>query len=85
MNLQEDDLVFDDVGDEASTLEPEHSKEQPTHTSTASSAKPKKSQRVERLLGMPDAIANVGHVFKLHVPKQAFAGNIDYYEVRLLI
>ncbi|XP_014220213.1 dystroglycan-like isoform X2 [Trichogramma pretiosum] len=78
-SYQEDDLVFDDVGDESASPtssqaeqleERQHAKE------------PKKWLRVEKLLGMPDIAATVGKVFKLHVPKQAFSGNVDYYEAR---
>ncbi|CAB0031996.1 unnamed protein product, partial [Trichogramma brassicae] len=78
-SYQEDDLVFDDVGNESASPsssraeqleERQHAKE------------PKKWLRVEKLLGMPDIAATVGKVFKLHVPKQAFSGNVDYYEAR---
>ena len=76
--------MFDDVGEETPTgvsAEAESSPS-PSPASTHSHSS-KKWQRVEKLLGMPDAVASVGHVFKLHVPKQAFAGDVDFYEVNL--
>ncbi|XP_058799725.1 dystroglycan 1-like isoform X2 [Phymastichus coffea] len=78
-SYQEDDLVFDDVGEETPTA----SSEQPATTSEPNRRdRGKPCPFVQRLLGMPDAVAQVGHVFKLHVPKQAFSGSIDYYEAR---
>lgn len=37
---------------------------------------------VSRLWGVPDTYAVVGKLFSLAVPKKAFKGDIDYYEVR---
>lgn len=78
LSLPEDDLVFDDVVEDTptSSVQPETTK------SSSHQHKPtKKWQKVEKLLGLPDAVAAVGHVFKLHIPKQAFSGSIDYYKV----
>ena len=84
LSLQEDDLVFDDVGEETPTLSTD-TEQQQTQQPPVKERKigkgPKKWRPVEKLLGMPSAIASVGHVFKLHIPKQAFTGDVDYYEV----
>lgn len=83
---QEDDLVFDEVIEETptSSADPEQEQQRPRQQQPSIDKKSKKCKKwrcVERLLGIPSTLATVGHVFKLHVPKQAFSGDIDYYEV----
>ncbi|RLU24041.1 hypothetical protein DMN91_004250 [Ooceraea biroi] len=95
LSLQEDDLVFDDVGEDndndnvlaglplinhrANRHRFDHSEYRPDGSFRENK---KHAPRVERLWGVPDAIVPVGHVFKMKIPRQAFSGNIDFYEVR---
>lgn len=77
LTLQEDDLVFDEVSEETSqpptvvTRHKEHEVKIHKH---------KKYKKIERFW----RIAVVGQVFKLKIPRQAFSGNIDRYEVSSL-
>ena len=89
----EDDLVFDDVGDETASgikVDPgiihhqDHLREQrhkDHRDRELKLSKENKSSRVERLWGMPDVTATAGHIFKMKIPKQAFGGNVERYEV----
>ena len=84
LSLQEDDLVFDDVGEENSSPATVISRRyEELRTSWHEQKRPHDSKRhqVERLWGVPDVIVPVGHVLKLRIPRQAFAGTVDYYEV----
>ncbi|XP_012275537.1 dystroglycan isoform X2 [Orussus abietinus] len=80
VTLQEDDLVFDDVGEETSpvTVHEGHR----DHRKDREKIRDAKKHRVERLWGVPGAVVAVGHVLKIKIPKQAFGGNVDHYEVR---
>ncbi|XP_014212540.1 dystroglycan-like [Copidosoma floridanum] len=73
LSLPEDDLVFED---EAPDQQPQQ------HVKEPKPRPGKKWRPVKSLLGMPDAVAPAGHLFKLGVPKQAFSGSVDYYEVK---
>jgi hypothetical protein len=96
MSMQEDDLVFDDVGEETPTVgteseSPQHQQSRDNTLSKGKTAPPmpfpkhaKKWQGVQKLLPIHDSIATVGHVFKLHIPKDLFTGSLDYYEVRFM-
>ncbi|XP_012153969.1 uncharacterized protein LOC100881230 isoform X3 [Megachile rotundata] len=82
--LQEDDLVFDDVGEENSSPATVISRRyEELRTSWHEQKRPHESKRlqVERLWGVPDVVVPVGHVLKLRIPRQAFTGPLDYYEV----
>ncbi|KAG7203038.1 hypothetical protein KM043_010163 [Ampulex compressa] len=87
--LQEDDLVFDDVGEDSASTTPtvisrhfeERRAERRDQRWSERSRDGKKRHQVERLLGVPDVVVPVGHVLKLRIPRQAFAGTVDYYEV----
>ncbi|XP_034177078.1 uncharacterized protein LOC117602768 isoform X2 [Osmia lignaria lignaria] len=84
LSLQEDDLVFDDVGEENSSPATVISRRyEELRTSWHEQKRPYDSKRhqVERLWGVPDVIVPVGHVLKLRIPRQAFTGTVDYYEV----
>lgn len=83
LSLPEDDLVFDDAVEETQTssVRPDTTRSTQQQQQQHKAPPTKKWQRVEKLLGLPDAVAAVGHVFKLHVPKQAFSGSVDYYKV----
>lgn len=88
LSLQEDDLVFDDVGEDNENDAP-----LPTvnyHTVPRAdrrehvvepSFRDNRRHRFERLWGVPDTVVPVGHVFKMKIPRQAFSGNVDFYEV----
>ncbi|XP_076659252.1 uncharacterized protein LOC143362733 isoform X3 [Halictus rubicundus] len=86
LTLQEDDLVFDDVGDEgtstAATVINSRRFDEP-RTSWHEENRPRdlKRHQVEMLWGVPDVVVPVGHVLKLRIPRQAFTGPVDYYEV----
>ena len=84
LSLEEDDIVFDDVseGTPVQTSDVEQlQQDQPPAKAKSPYKSPKKWHPVEKLLGMPDAVASEGHAFKLKIHKQAFSGSIDYYEV----
>lgn len=84
---QEDDLVFDDVGDEststAATVINGRRFDDPRTSWHEQNNWPRDAKRhqVERLWGVPDVVVPVGHVLKLRIPRQAFTGSVDYYEV----
>ncbi|KAJ8674207.1 hypothetical protein QAD02_005469 [Eretmocerus hayati] len=82
----EDEFIFDDEQPSSSSSSNEPVETQANyadrHQSKLQHQTVKESQRVDRLLGLPDAVATVGHVFKIHVPDQAFAGDVDYYKAR---
>lgn len=90
LSLQEDDLVFDDVGEDngnapAGPVLINH------HTSRGRSDRHehglssrdgrRHASRVERAWGVPDSVVPVGHVFRMKIPRQAFSGSVDFYEV----
>lgn len=111
LSLQEDDLVFDDVGEDndndytpaaaglpltnhsanhhqyrSDRLLSEHHPDEPSkyHSDGSSSRNTKRHasfEGVERLWGVPDVVTMVGHVFKMRIPDEAFAGDVDFYEV----
>ncbi|KAK2582896.1 hypothetical protein KPH14_008970 [Odynerus spinipes] len=82
--LQEDDLVFDDVGEENSSgpsIE-RHLEDRGRSVHDRRSTKDTwRHHRVERLWGVPDVVVPVGHVFKMRISKQAFGGSVDRYEI----
>lgn len=86
LTLQEDDLVFDDVGDEststaASVINSRRFDEPRTSWHEQSRPRDIKRHQVERNWGVPDVIVPVGHVLRLRIPREAFTGPVDYYEV----
>lgn len=81
LSLQEDDLVFDDVGEETSQASIIQSKDQITWKTKDYNNK-NQHPTVERFWGIPNDVATFGHVFKLKIPKQAFSGTVDHYEVK---
>lgn len=88
LSLQEDDLVFDDVGEDnendapAPTMNYHTSSRVDRHERTYEpSSRDDRRHRFERLWGVPDTVVPVGHVFKMKIPRQAFSGNVDFYEV----
>jgi len=93
LSLQEDDLVFDDVGEDNDNDNVpvglplinhrlnRHRLDHPDRSDDSSRDNRRHASRVERLWGVPDAIVPVGHVFKMKIPRQAFSGNVDFYEV----
>ncbi|XP_011136161.1 dystroglycan isoform X2 [Harpegnathos saltator] len=88
LSLQEDDLVFDDVGEDSANeaaaptvnYHPSSRLDRHEHTLEPSSRDGKR-HRFERLWGVPDTVVPVGHIFKMKIPRQAFSGNVDFYEV----
>lgn len=79
LTLQEDDLVFDDVGEEtastAATVIRTNWYEQKYSHDT-------KRHQFDKERVIPHVVVPVGHVLKLKVHKEAFSGPEDYYEVR---
>ena len=95
--IQEDDLVFDDVGEEASApskvgagtpLNQDHQREQrhKDHKNREQklSDENKKSRRLSTYLRIPDLTVSAEHVFKFKIPIQAFIGDIGRFEVNFL-
>ncbi|XP_012219868.1 dystroglycan 1 isoform X2 [Linepithema humile] len=86
LNLQEDDLVFDDVSEDNDNdnvpVGPALINHRTSRGRSESSSRRHASRMVEKAWGMPDAIVPIGHVFKMKIPRQAFSGNVDFYEVR---
>ncbi|XP_032681141.1 dystroglycan isoform X2 [Odontomachus brunneus] len=88
LSLQEDDLVFDDVGEDNENDAPLSTVNYHTvpradrreHV-VEPSFRDNRRHRFERLWGVPDTVVPVGHVFKMKIPRQAFSGNVDFYEV----
>ncbi|XP_015597984.1 dystroglycan isoform X1 [Cephus cinctus] len=81
--LQEDDLVFDDVGEESSSTVPHSHDDRHDHREDHPRNRDSKKRHVERLWGVPHiAIVSAGHVFKMKIPRLAFSGNVDHYEAR---
>ncbi|XP_014612825.1 PREDICTED: dystroglycan-like isoform X2 [Polistes canadensis] len=85
--LQEDDLVFDDVGEETSSTPSierhieDNSRNAIERDKKLAKDTTKKHHRVERLWNIPDVVVPVGHVFKLRITRQAFDGSVDRYEI----
>lgn len=89
LSFQEDDLVFDDVGENSENGAPvltvgRHGGHKAQRRYEHESPRDGRRHRVERLLGVQDAFVPVGHVFRMKIPRQAFSGNVDFYEVTLL-
>lgn len=91
LSLQEDDLVFDDVGEDNSDNVPDGPvlinhrasrgrSERYEHGSSSRDGR-RHASRVERAWGVPDSVVPVGHVFRMKIPRQAFSGSVDFYEV----
>ena len=79
--LPEDDIVFEGGSEEEAAPSPlpiVHRKEHETSRIRSET----KKHRVERFLAVPDVAVTVGHVLKLKIPKLAFSGSIDHYEVK---
>lgn len=80
LTLQEDDIVFDDNVEEVTSVSPvAHRKE---HEIPRIRTEKKNAHHVERLWGVPKTSITVGHLFKLKIPKEAFGGDVDHYEVK---
>ncbi|CAG5075586.1 Protein of unknown function [Cotesia congregata] len=92
LTFQEDDLVFDDVSDDSQPIssvsplinqpsEP-HQPQPPQSQSHPSTG----SKIIESTSQSPFPEANVtttvGHVFRFKVPKHAFGGSVNHYEIR---
>ncbi|XP_046746458.1 dystroglycan 1-like isoform X4 [Diprion similis] len=86
LTLQEDDLVFDDVGESsASASGPSifsNEEHQEYNERKRDRSRDGKKHNVERLWGIPDTSVVVGHVFKMRILKQAFSGSVDHFEAR---
>ncbi|XP_018048048.1 PREDICTED: dystroglycan isoform X2 [Atta colombica] len=92
LSLQEDDLVFDDVGEDndndnvpvGSVLINHHTShgrsDRYEHGSSSRDGK-RHASRVERAWGVSDSVIPVGHIFRMKIPRQAFSGSVDFYEV----
>ncbi|KOC64837.1 Dystroglycan [Habropoda laboriosa] len=84
--LQEDDLVFDDVGEEntGSTAATVISCEEPPRRVSWHDQKrplePKRYQ-LDRLRDIPRVVVPVGHLLKLKVDREMFSGPEDYFEL----
>lgn len=86
-------MVFDDVGEDndndnsptGSALINHHAtrgrSDRYEHGSSSRDGR-RHTSRVERAWGVSDSVVPVGHVFKMKIPRQAFSGNVDFYEVR---
>ncbi|XP_066592311.1 uncharacterized protein Dg isoform X1 [Prorops nasuta] len=83
LTLQEDDLVFDDLGEDSGPVPintqqhedevgTDHRKEHQTREN---------NKGLERLWGLPNSVIAVGHIYKLRIPKNAFSSSVDRYEV----
>lgn len=84
LTLQEDDLVFDDVGEPGGYGLPIFSTDEHVSDHERKHEKSRdKKHDVERLWGIPDTSVVIGHVFKMRILKQAFSGNVDHFEVRI--
>ncbi|XP_018402407.1 PREDICTED: dystroglycan-like isoform X2 [Cyphomyrmex costatus] len=90
LSLQEDDLVFDDVGEDndndnvpvGSVLINHHSSHGRSDRYEHGSRDGRRhGSRVERAWGVPDSVVPVGHIFRMKIPRQAFSGSVDFYEV----
>ncbi|XP_035724746.1 dystroglycan-like isoform X4 [Vespa mandarinia] len=85
-NLQEDDLVFDDIGEESSSTPSierhiaDRSRNVVEHDRRLTKDT-KRHHRVERLWDIPDVVVPVGHIFKLRITRQAFGGSVERYEI----
>lgn len=80
LTLQEDDLVFDDVGEEttstaATVIRTNWYEQKYPHETRRHQGASFDKERVH-------VVVPVGHVLKLKVHKEAFSGPEDYYEVR---
>ncbi|OAD62672.1 hypothetical protein WN48_07024 [Eufriesea mexicana] len=86
LTLQEDDLVFDDVGEEststAATVISRRYDEQRSSWHEQKHPYDTKKHQFDRLHNVPHVVVPVGHVLKLRVHREAFSGPEDYYEVR---
>ena len=94
LSLQEDDLVFDDVSEDngndnvpvGPVLINHHTSSRGRsnryeHESPSRDGRSWHASRVERAWGVPDSVVPVGHVFRMKIPRQAFSGSVDFYEV----
>jgi neurexin len=43
------------------------------------------SKPVQKLWGIPDTVANVGKLFHMKIPGDAFSGDVDHFEVSSMI
>lgn len=43
------------------------------------------STPVQKLWGIPDTVANIGKLFHMKIPGDAFSGDVDHYEVSSMI
>lgn len=92
LSLQEDDLVFDDVGEDndnvpvGPALINHHASSRGRSDQHGSSSRDgrRHASRVERAWGVPDSVVPIGHVFRMKIPRQAFSGSVDFYEVSSL-
>lgn len=89
LTLQEDDLVFDDVGEEGtSTAATVISRRYDEHKANWLEQKyphEVKRHQFDKVNNVPHVVVPVGHVLKLRVHKEAFTGPEDYYEVSVIV
>lgn len=86
LTLQEDDLVFDDVGEDsastAATVVSHRYDDSRTSWHDYKRQRDADRHQVERLWGVPHVVVPVGHELKLRIPRQPFTEPADYYQVR---
>ncbi|XP_054010632.1 dystroglycan 1-like isoform X1 [Hylaeus anthracinus] len=85
LTLQEDDLVFDDVGEESASSTAPTVVSRRLDDSRISWHDHKRSHdsrhQVKRLWSVPRVVVPVGHVLKLRIPRQPFVEPADYYQL----
>ncbi|XP_053985711.1 dystroglycan 1-like isoform X2 [Hylaeus volcanicus] len=85
LTLQEDDLVFDDVGEESASSTAPTVISRRLDDSRISWHDHKRSHdsrhQVKRLWSVPRVVVPVGHVLKLRIPRQPFVEPADYYQL----
>ncbi|XP_043258132.1 dystroglycan-like isoform X2 [Colletes gigas] len=94
LTLQEDDLVFDDIGEDSSSSSTAatvnsrpataiNRRFNDLRTSWRDHKRPYDTDKhqVERLWGVPHVVVPVGHVLKLRIPQQPFTEPADYYQL----
>lgn len=85
LTLQEDDLVFDDVGEDsastAATVVSHRYDDSRTSWHDYKRQRDADRHQVERLWGVPHVVVPVGHELKLRIPRQPFTEPADYYQL----
>ncbi|CAL7949940.1 unnamed protein product [Xylocopa violacea] len=86
LNLQEDDLVFDDVGEESSStaatvISRRYDERRDSWHEQKHHPRDRERHHLDRLPNVPHVVVPVGHVLKLRVHRESFSGPEDYYEL----